>query len=120
MIKKIIVFTSAGLVLFFFLLIIAFYQPDIPVDQLKEKYAMPSSQFIALNGMNVHYRDEGPATDTIPMVLLHGTSSSLLTWDACTKEWGKDHRVIRMDLPGFGLTGPTPNRIIALKSMLDF
>lgn len=87
-------------------LVVSSYQPDIPVDLLKEKYTNSASKFISLDGMEVHYRDEGPATDTIPLVLIHGTSSSLLTWDVCTSAWRKDHRIIRMDLPGFALTGP--------------
>jgi pimeloyl-ACP methyl ester carboxylesterase len=118
--NKILLYSSGGLVLIIAILLIAFYQPDIPVDQLKEKYAVPPSQFVALGGMNVHFRDEGPAADTIPIVLLHGTSSSLLTWDACTKEWSKEHRVIRMDLPGFGLTGPNPEQDYSIESYVAF
>lgn len=102
------------------LLLAAFYQPDLPVDQLKEKYAKSSSQFIPLDGMYVHFRDEGPSADTIPLVLLHGTSSSLLTWDACSKEWINDHRVIRMDLPGFGLTGPNPKQDYSIETYVTF
>lgn len=118
--KKFILF-GLGIILFFFVVLLtAFYQPDIPVDQLKEKYANGSSQFIPLAGMNVHFRDEGPSADTIPLVLLHGTSSSLLTWDACSKEWIKDHRVIRMDLPGFGLTGPNPEQDYSIESYVEF
>ena len=117
---KLILFTL-GMILFFMVLFLAtFYQPDIPVDQLKEKYANSSSQFISLRGMDVHFRDEGPSTDTIPLVLIHGTSSSLLTWDACSKEWIKDHRVIRMDLPGFGLTGPNPEQDYSIKNYVAF
>jgi len=41
-------------------------------------------------------------------VLLHGTSASLHTWDGWVKGLGPTHRVIRFDLPAFGLTGPQP------------
>ncbi len=118
--NKIILLIAGTTLSFISLLLIAFHQPDIPVDQLKEKYANRSSQFISLGGMNVHFRDEGPSTDTIPLVLLHGTSSSLLTWDACAKEWIKDHRVIRMDLPGFGLTGPNPEQDYSIENYVAF
>ncbi len=118
--NKIILLISGMTLSFIVLLLIAFYQPDIPVDQVKEKYANSSSQFISLGGMDVHFRDEGPSTDTVPLVLLHGTSSSLLTWDACAKEWIKDHRVIRMDLPGFGLTGPNPEQDYSIKNYVAF
>ena len=75
---------------------------DIPVDELKEAYANEYSKFIEVDGMQVHYRDEGTGT---PIVLIHGTASSLHTWNDWTKELAKNYRVIRMDLPAFGLTG---------------
>jgi pimeloyl-ACP methyl ester carboxylesterase len=58
-------------------------------------------------GMSVHYRDEGPATDSLPLLLLHGSGSSLHTWDSLVARM-PDKRCIRLDLPGFGLTGPAP------------
>lgn len=70
---------------------------------LEEKYADASSQFIELDGNRIHYRDEGEGE---AIVLLHGTASSLHTWDSWAQQLSKTHRVIRMDLPGFGLTGP--------------
>ncbi|HLO79366.1 MAG TPA: alpha/beta hydrolase [Chitinophagaceae bacterium] len=100
--------------------ILIFSKSDIPVDKLKKKYANPPSQFDSVKGMNVHYRDEGPATDSIPLVLLHGTSSSIFTWNACASAWSKDHRVIRMDLPGFALTGPDPNGNYSIEGYVAF
>jgi pimeloyl-ACP methyl ester carboxylesterase len=58
--------------------------------------------------MNVHYRDEGIQTDSVPLILLHGMSSSLNTWDSVAMGLKTEHRVISLDLPGFGLTGPSP------------
>ena len=58
--------------------------------------------------MQVHFRDEGPRDDPMPLVLLHGTSASLHTWDAWVDALKDKRRVIRFDLPGFGLTGPHP------------
>jgi pimeloyl-ACP methyl ester carboxylesterase len=60
-------------------------------------------------GMQVHLRDEGPHNDLTPIVLLHGTASSLHTWDGWAQELALTRRVVRFDLPGFGLTGPTPD-----------
>jgi pimeloyl-ACP methyl ester carboxylesterase len=59
--------------------------------------------------MQVHVRDEGPRDDPIPIVLIHGTSASLHTWDGWVAALSPHRRVIRMDLPGFGLTGPAPD-----------
>ena len=33
------------------------YSPDIPVSTLKKTYANEHSKFIAIDGMEVHYRD---------------------------------------------------------------
>lgn len=56
--------------------------------------------------MQVHVRDEGPRDDPQPLVLLHGTSASLHTWEGWVKALKDQHRVITLDMPGFGLTGP--------------
>ncbi len=82
--------------------------PDRSVDDLKAQWAKPPSQFISVAGMDIHLRDEGPRTDPLPIVLLHGTSASLHTWDDWVKALKDERRVIRFDLPGFGLTGPDP------------
>ena len=75
---------------------------DIPAEELKQKYSNKASRFISLDGATLHYRDEGQGT---PVVLLHGTAASLHTWDGWANEMSKSHRVLRLDLPGFGLTG---------------
>ncbi|MEJ8846825.1 alpha/beta hydrolase [Variovorax rhizosphaerae] len=92
--------------------IIAFaspWAPDRPVDSLKARWAQPPSQFLEVEGMQVHVRDEGPRDDPMPIVLVHGTSASLHTWDGWVDALKSRHRVVRMDLPGFGLTGPAPD-----------
>jgi pimeloyl-ACP methyl ester carboxylesterase len=58
--------------------------------------------------MEVHYRDEGLKSDSVPLLLLHGMSSSLHTWDSVVLQLATQKRVISLDLPGFGLTGPSP------------
>ncbi|MCP4882421.1 MAG: alpha/beta hydrolase [Flavobacteriales bacterium] len=99
-----------GITLLLVLLLILFFgHKDIPMDQLKEKYANEASSFIEIDEMNVHYRDEGNPSDSIPLVLIHGTGSSLHTFDVWASELKKERRVIRMDLPAFGLTGPFPD-----------
>ncbi|HMM86109.1 alpha/beta hydrolase [Azohydromonas sp.] len=81
--------------------------PDRPVQTLVARWAPPPSQFIELDGQLVHLRDEGPRGDPLPLVLVHGTSASLHTWDGWTAALRGQRRVIRFDLPGFGLTGPS-------------
>lgn len=79
---------------------------DLPVEALASRWAAPPSEFVELQGQLVHLRDEGPRDDPVPLLLLHGTSSSLHTWDGWAKELRGQRRVLRLDLPGFGLTGP--------------
>lgn len=83
--------------------------PDRPVNELKARWAPPPSQFMPIAGMNVHLRDEGPRDDAEPIVLLHGTGASLHTWEGWTQALQEGRRVIRYDMPGFGLTGPAPD-----------
>ena len=96
------------------------WAPDRSVDSLKTRWASAPSQFIPLQGMQVHLRDEGPRDDPEPIVLIHGTSASLHTWDGWTEALKDQHRVIRMDLPGFGLTGPAPDGDYRMTRYADF
>lgn len=80
--------------------------PDRPVESLIARWGLPPSQFLDVGGQLVHVRDVGPRADPEPLVLLHGTSSSLHTWDGWVQGLQARHRVITLDLPGFGLTGP--------------
>jgi pimeloyl-ACP methyl ester carboxylesterase len=88
--------------------IAASWAPDRPPSELAARWATPPSRFIALQGMQVHLRDEGPRDDPLPIVLLHGTSASLHTWEGWAAALRGERRVIRVDLPGFALTGPHP------------
>lgn len=77
---------------------------DIPVAQLEPTYATGASKFVMIDGTRVHYRDEGRGP---VLLLLHGTSSSLHNFDGWVPHLQDHYRVVRLDLPGFGLTGPT-------------
>jgi pimeloyl-ACP methyl ester carboxylesterase len=80
--------------------------PDRPVETLVARWAPPPSDFIDVKGQTVHYRDQGPRDDPLPIVLIHGTSASLHTWEGWVRVLARQRRVISFDLPGFGLTGP--------------
>lgn len=82
------------------------WTPDVPVSELRARWAPPPSAFIEVAGLQVHYRDEGPHDDPAPIVLIHGTSASLHTWEGWAAELHGTRRVVSFDLPGFGLTGP--------------
>ncbi|MDG0832577.1 alpha/beta fold hydrolase [Pelomonas saccharophila] len=80
--------------------------PDRSLDSLVPRWAPPPSDFLDLDGQLVHYRDQGPASDPVPLVLIHGTGASLHTWEGWATALSQTHRVISFDLPGFGLSGP--------------
>jgi pimeloyl-ACP methyl ester carboxylesterase len=96
------------------------WAPDRPLSELQARWAQQPSAFIDVQGMHVHLRDEGPRTDPVPIVLLHGTSSSLHTWDGWAQELKSNRRVIRFDLPGFGLTGPSADGDYRIESYVRF
>jgi pimeloyl-ACP methyl ester carboxylesterase len=83
------------------------YTPDKPRAGLEAQYARPPSTFLEVAGIRLHLRDTGPR-DAPVLVMLHGFGSSLDTWDDWADRLSADHRVIRFDLPGFGLTGADP------------
>lgn len=94
--------------------------PDIPMAELKQRWATPPSRFIEVGGVQVHIRDEGPRDDPHPIVLIHGTGSSLQTWDGWTAGLKSTRRVIRFDSPGFGLTGPNTQGVYTNQYYIDF
>jgi pimeloyl-ACP methyl ester carboxylesterase len=100
--------------------ILLFGHRDLPLNELKAKYTNTSSSFISVNGMDVHFRDEGNQADSIPIVLIHGTGSSLHTFDSWTNSLKKSNRVVRLDLPAYGLTGPFPDRHYSMAHYTNF
>jgi pimeloyl-ACP methyl ester carboxylesterase len=96
------------------------WAPDRPVSELAARWAQPPSMFIDVAGMRVHVRDEGLRDDPVPIILLHGTSASLHTWDGWVRALEQDRRVIRVDMPGFGLTGPTPDGDYTIEAYVRF
>ena len=94
--------------------------------QLKDllfKYTTDASRFVVVDNLLMHYRDEGEGE---VILLLHGAFASLHTFNEWTKHLKKHYRVIRLDLMGFGLTGPNDsndytmeNHIRVLKSFLS-
>jgi pimeloyl-ACP methyl ester carboxylesterase len=96
------------------------WAPDRPVAGLAARWATPPSEFRTIQGMQVHLRDEGPRDDPVPLLLLHGTSASLHTWEGWTQALLPGRRVIRVDLPGFGLTGPFPHDDYSIERYIEF
>jgi len=117
---KIIKITLTSILVILIVTFMFFGYSDKDVNELSQKYAPYLSQFIEIDGMNVHYRDEGNPRDSIPIVLIHGTGSSLHTFDDWVNSLKKDKRILRMDIPAFGLTGPFPDRNYSIKNYVAF
>jgi pimeloyl-ACP methyl ester carboxylesterase len=90
---------------------------DRPAAEVEARWARPPSKFVDVDGLRVHYRDrgQGPA-----VVLLHGSNSSLFTWEGWASLLARDHRVVTLDLPGHGLTGPDPRERYSSADMAAF
>lgn len=61
----------------------------------------PKATYANVAGARVRYLDRGEGS---AVVLLHGFASSLETWDTVRPALERDHRVISLDLKGFGWT----------------
>jgi len=90
---------------------------DIPAAELEQQYAQPPSRFLDVDGLRVHYRDEGQGP---VLVLLHGSNASLFTWEGWARALSGHFRVISLDLPGHGLTGPDPKGRYTATGMAGF
>ena len=94
------------------------YTPDKPRPALEAKYAGPPSTFVEAAGTRVHLRDTGPR-GAPALILLHGFASSLHTWDAWSEALSPDYRVVRLDLPGFALSGPDASGLYTDERAMD-
>ncbi len=84
------------------------YTPDRPVAALAALYLTPEDRFVEVLGVRLRVRISGPQ-DAPAVILLHGFGASLETWEPWSQALSQHYRVIRFDLPGFGLTGPDPS-----------
>lgn len=114
---------TVGVILFVLVaavLVAVNWAPDRSVAELSSRWATAPSVFVSVQGMQVHLRDEGPRDDPMPVVLLHGTSASLHTWEGWVASLRGQRRVISMDLPGFGLTGPMADGDYRMERYVQF
>ena len=84
------------------------YTPDRNRAALEAEYSARPADFLTVAGLRLYVRDTGPRGAPV-VILLHGFGASLQTWDAWAAILQTRMRVIRFDLPGFGLTGADPS-----------
>ena len=80
------------------------YAPDKPRAALEAAYP---GDYRMVDGVRLRLRDTGPRAAPV-VILVHGFGSSLETWEPWSQGLSGRYRVIRFDLPGFGLTGADP------------
>ena len=102
--RRMITLLLAGLPLLLILAAWWLHTPDKSRATLELRHAAAPSQFLELDGVRLHLRDTGPRAGPA-VILLHGFASSLHTWEEVARGLEANFRVIRFDLPGFGLTG---------------
>lgn len=84
----------------------------LPRAEVIAKHADAASKFVELDGVKVHYKDEGKGP---AILLVHGTFGDLSDWDGWVKVLSPAYRVIRLDLPTFGLTGPIASGVYSVE-----
>ncbi len=83
------------------------YSPDKTRAELEARYVSSDDTWRLVDGVRLRVRVTGPP-GAPAVILLHGFGSSLETWEPWARRLSGAYRVIRFDLPGFGLTGPDP------------
>jgi len=88
----------------------------LSLAELRSAYEMSQSQYMLLDEIEVHVTDEYSGS---PVLLLHASGLNLRAWDSLAQTLGKRHRVIRLDWPASGLTGPDPLRAESIERYLS-
>ena len=104
---KLMSFVFSGLGLLLVAALWWLWTPDKDRTALERQYLNAPSDMMAVAGTRLHVRDSGPKTAPA-VILLHGFGASLHTWEPWANALSNDLRVIRIDLPGSGLSLPDP------------
>jgi pimeloyl-ACP methyl ester carboxylesterase len=90
------------------LLAVAFWTlwtPDLDRASLERQYLQSPGDMVQVLNQRLHVRESGPQ-DAPAVLLIHGFGASLHTWEPWVQTLSKDLRVLRLDLPGSGLSPP--------------
>ena len=88
---------------------IAWTLRPLDADSVRSAWMTEADRFVTVEGEAWRVRETGPA-DAPALVLIHGFSHSLESWEAMAAELEDGYRIIRFDLPGHGLTGPRADK----------
>ena len=103
----------------------ALWTPDLNRTALEQRYLQAPSDMVQVLGTPLHVRESGPK-DAPAVLLLHGFRSSLETWETWSTALSAHLRVLRLDLPGSGLSPPDSRQdysdarsIALIRALLD-
>ena len=85
------------------------WTPDKTEQVLLQSYSRPGTARLMVQQQPVFVQDSGPR-EAPAILLLHGFGASLQAWDDWAPALEKNLRVLRIDIPGFGLSGPAVNQ----------
>jgi len=88
------------------------------VDQARERWMSPEDAIVETAGQSWRVRISGPETAPA-LVLIHGFSHSLETWQPWAQRLQRDYRVIRFDLPGHALSGVREDNAYSVDDTLE-
>jgi len=77
-------------------------KPRLTLDALRAKYGSREGHVADIDGVEVYYEDEGAGP---AILMVHGSVSTLKTYDTVAARLRRRYRVIRYDVPGQGLSG---------------
>jgi pimeloyl-ACP methyl ester carboxylesterase len=106
----------AGLAAGAWLLAVANGAFEISLDELETRYRKSNSQFIEIDGVRMHYVDEGQGP---AVILVHASFMSLHTWDALAASLANRYRVVRFDMLTNGLTGFDPQQRYSIERNVE-
>jgi pimeloyl-ACP methyl ester carboxylesterase len=98
----------AGTALLVLLVAFWLWTPDQDLPTLEARYLAAPGDLVELDGLRLHLRDSGPKAAPA-VIMVHGFGGSLHSWEPWAQALSGNHRVIRFDLPGCGLTAPDPS-----------
>ena len=77
------------------------YPSELSKEVIESKYLLEFSEFKEIDAVNIHFTDEGEGP---VILLLHANYANLIDWEPWVKQLKRNFRVIRIDIPGHGLT----------------
>lgn len=101
MLKKVLLFLIITIGLIFVYLTSIRQDLTLSKSYVKGKYSLPNSKFLNWKGGEIHYTESGSG---FPILMIHGFGGSNRDFYILDSLINKDYRVIRVDLPGFGLS----------------